>query len=134
MLGKIFLIPRKILRKIYSIILSEINEIIFPYKKRKILLEASYKSFRLLKDRNNYIKKLNKCLFELGFPKFDENLGMYSEHLVIFTALANSDFKPKNILEIGTHDGKSASILSTLFPEAKITTLDLKDTDPLFIM
>tara|TARA_Y100001968_G_scaffold333538_1_gene397075 strand:- start:3559 stop:4167 length:609 start_codon:yes stop_codon:yes gene_type:complete len=58
---------------------------------------------------------------------------MYSEHLIIFAALSISSFKPRNILEIGTYDGKTALILSKLFPESNITTIDLKDEDPIFI-
>ena len=76
--------------------------------------------------------RLNKCLSKLGFPKYDEQNGMYSEHLVIFSALSNSSKIPNNILEIGTHDGRCASILAVLFPQSKIITIDLKDDDPIF--
>ena len=54
---------------------------------------------------------------------------MYSEHLLIFSAISSSPFKPKNILEIGTYDGKTALILACLFPNSEITTIDLKDDD-----
>ena len=57
---------------------------------------------------------------------------MYSEHLIIFAALAQSNKKIKNILEIGTHNGITACILAKLFPYAYITTIDLKDNDPIF--
>ena len=56
--------------------------------------------------------------------------GLYSEHLIIFAAIAKSDYKIKNILEIGTHNGRTSSILSKLFPKANITTIDLQDNDP----
>ena len=37
------------------------------------------------------------------------------------------------ILEIGTYDGKTACILSRLFPNSHITTVDLPDDDPIFV-
>ena len=57
---------------------------------------------------------------------------MYSEHLIIFAAIAKSNINIRNILEIGTHNGKSACILAKLFPLANVTTIDLKDNDPIF--
>ena len=39
----------------------------------------------------------------------------------------------KNILEIGTFDGKTATILARLFPDSDIKTIDLSDNDPIFI-
>ena len=57
---------------------------------------------------------------------------MYSEHLIIFAALAKSKNQIRNILEVGTHNGKAACILARLFPLANITTIDLKDNDPKF--
>jgi len=52
---------------------------------------------------------------------------------MIFAAIAMSNqYNPLNILEIGTYDGKTAFILSQLFPTAAITTIDLKDDDPIF--
>ena len=75
---------------------------------------------------------MNKKLLSLGFKEYNELEGMYSEHLIIFAALAKSNNQIRNILEIGTHNGKTACILARLFPLAKITTIDLKDSDPKF--
>ena len=58
---------------------------------------------------------------------------MYSEHLIIFAAIASSNFKIKNILEIGTYDAKTSMILASLFPESIIRTIDLEDDNPLFL-
>ena len=59
---------------------------------------------------------------------------MYSEHLIIFAAIADKyQNRIKNILEIGTFDGKTSRILSSLFPLSKVNTIDLKDNDPIFI-
>ena len=58
---------------------------------------------------------------------------MSSEHQVLFSAFSlSSKYNFKNILEIGTFDGTNAFLLSKLFSNAKITTLDLKDEDNLF--
>ena len=51
---------------------------------------------------------------------------MHSEHQIIFSALSKSkEYKFHNILEIGTFDGTNTLLLSRLFPDAKIFTLDL---------
>ena len=107
----------------------EINEIIYPKEKRFFDLITSYAESGLNTDRNSHIKKLNKCLTDLDLPKYNEELGMYSEHLIMFSAISSSSFVPKNILEIGTYDGKTALILAYLFPNSEITTIDLKDDD-----
>lgn len=110
----------------------EIKEIKYPTKTRYKDLINSYKASGLSIDRESHINRLNKCLNFLDLPEYSEKEGMYSEHLIIFSAISNSSFKPKRILEIGTYDGKTAAILSYLFPDAKIITIDLNDSDPLF--
>ena len=125
-------IPFRLTKKIIRRISIEINEIYFSEKKRYYNLIKTYELVGISSEREKNILRLNKCLSILGFPKYDEQNGMYSEHLVIFSALSISSKTPKNILEIGTHDGRCASILAVLFPQSKITTIDLKDDDPLF--
>ncbi len=85
-------------------------------------------------DRDRGLKKLNYNLENLNFQTYDESNEMYSEHLIIFAAIADKyQNKIKNILEIGTFDGKTSRILSSLFPLSKVNTIDLKDNDPIFI-
>ena len=60
-----------------------------------------------------------KNFYHLDLEKYNELEGMYSEHLIIFAALAKSNNQIRNILEIGTHNGKTACILARLFPLAK---------------
>ena len=55
-----------------------------------------------------------------------------STHLLAFSALKVAGFKPKNILEIGTYLGFTTSLLSHLFPEARIYTTALPADDPVF--
>ena len=121
-------VAKKLIRKFQI----EITELFSSTNLRIKNLENLYKKIGFCHERDYYIRKLNGCLETLSFPKYDENLGMYSEHLIIFTAISLSNLNVKKILEIGTHDGKSAAILSSLFPEAFITTIDLNDEDPLF--
>tara|TARA_Y100000589_G_scaffold33422_1_gene27912 strand:- start:853 stop:1695 length:843 start_codon:yes stop_codon:yes gene_type:complete len=85
-------------------------------------------------DRDRGLKKLNYNLDNLNFQTYDESNEMYSEHLIIFAAIADKyQNRIKNILEIGTFDGKTSRILSSLFPLSKVNTIDLKDNDPIFI-
>ncbi|MDI1270383.1 MAG: class I SAM-dependent methyltransferase [Polaromonas sp.] len=72
---------------------------------------------------------LNKILQVMRGRDFDyEN---DSIHWLVFSALSISTPGIRNILEIGTFDGEFTSILSRLFPDAKITTVDLPASDPL---
>jgi len=71
------------------------------------------------------LQKLNEVLQECFEVKYDEENGMFSEHLILIAAVSCSNFEFRDILEIGTYDGKTALILSKLFPTAKILTIDL---------
>lgn len=85
-------------------------------------------------DREKGLKKLNNNLKKLQLSAYNESNEMYSEHLIIFAAIADKyQNRIKNILEIGTFDGKTSRILSSLYPLSKINTIDLKDNDPIFI-
>ena len=53
-------------------------------------------------------------------------------HHNVFAALSITKH-PRSILEIGTHSGKGAVLLSKLFPDATIDTVDLPDDHPIFI-
>lgn len=73
-------------------------------------------------DRNKGIKIFRELINQNKALKSDMN----SEHQIIFAALSNNkNYKIENILEIGTYDGKNALLLSKLFPNAKIQTIDL---------
>ena len=131
-LRKIVFHPYSLLKKFFLILKKELNEYRYPFKERYSCLIKTYIKCDLDKDRNLHIKYLNKKLLSLGFRKYNELEGMYSEHLIIFAALAKSKNQIRNILEVGTHNGKTACILARLFPLANITTIDLKDNDPKF--
>ena len=122
----------KVTAKIKNKILIEFKELILPLNKRHEQLLNSYQECGFEKNRKLYINILNKTLKRLKYPLYSEGLGMYSEHLVIFACISHKKKLIKNILEIGTYDGKCASILADLFPSATITTVDLSDDDPIF--
>ena len=131
-LKRILVYPLKIVLQFLSKIFQELNELRYPYSKRILKLNNSYSLFGFNKKREYYIKHLNKALVKLGFQIYNELSGMYSEHLIIFSAISKHNKNIKNILEIGTYDARTASVLASLFPNAIITTIDLRDDDPIF--
>jgi len=117
----------------FNIIVAIIKNAKNPYFSRLNKQMGRFKDAGLEADRDKLAKVLNSSLNKAGLPSYNENNGMYSEHLLIFAALSiHSSFKPRKILEIGTHDGRCACALAQLFPETTITTLDLRDDDPIF--
>ena len=84
-------------------------------------------------DRDYALKKLDKILIKEFNNSYDEQNGMFSEHLILLSSLSKKKFNIKKILEIGTYDGKTSFILSKLFPEAEITTIDLNKNESSFI-
>ena len=76
-------------------------------------------------NRDQGIAKLNYVLSKIYGKPYSERNGMWSEHLIIFASISESNYKISNILEIGTFNGETAHILSELFPLSKITTIDL---------
>jgi predicted O-methyltransferase YrrM len=85
--------------------------------------ESQYRSLGL--DRSLGLMKLNTVLYELYGRTYSETNGMWSEHLILFSAISESNYKIKTILEIGTFNGETTRILSLLFPNSSIETLDL---------
>ena len=59
---------------------------------------------------------------------------MSSEHELLFSALSiNKDIDIKNILEIGTFDGANAFLMSKLFKNSQVDTIDLKSDEKEFL-
>ena len=63
---------------------------------------------------------------------FESQKGMASLHWIIFCAISENK-TIHNILELGTFDGLTTLIISKIFPNAKITTIDLPEDDPIGI-
>lgn len=88
-------------------------------------------SFSLLGlDRGAALEKLSNLTNNLFGVDYNENRGMWSEHLVIFSAISlEKESTVNSILEIGTFKGETTLILSILFPKAKITSIDLSQDE-----
>jgi predicted O-methyltransferase YrrM len=116
--------PQKIIYKIFE-------KIFFYYNLRKynqnLFEEKQNNIFASLKlNRKKGIENLNSFL--------NTKNSMSSEHEVLFSSISiNSNTSINNILEIGTYDGCNALLLSKLFPNSKIDTIDLSENDPDFI-
>ena len=119
-------IPKKILNKLnYYFSYKKYNQNSFEEEQNKI-----FEHFGL--NRQEGIKKLISTKKNLDFKL--RNNGMSSEHEVIFSSLSNSKNKSfTDILEIGTFDGFNSLLLSNLFPNSKIDTIDLSETDDDFV-
>ena len=95
--------------------------------RQKVKQNAVFSSLGL--DRSLALVKLNKVLEELYGITFNEKNGMWSEHLVLFAAFSEGRSDVHKILEIGTFNGETAKILSRLFPNSLITTIDLPSSE-----
>lgn len=126
---KLFL---RILKKISNFILK--IRIFFSYdfelKNTNILNQQELIFIKNGISRQEGVKKLGSI--ESKYSELsNESNELKSEHGVIFSSISLKK-KCNNILEIGTYDGKNALILSHIFPEAKICTIDLESKDPIF--
>ena len=119
-------IPKKILNKLnYYFSYKRYNQNFFEEEQNKI-----FEHFGL--NRQEGIKKLIPIKKDLDFKLRDSE--MSSEHEVIFSSLSYSKNKSfTDILEIGTFDGFNSLLLSNLFPNSNIDTIDLSETDDDFI-
>jgi hypothetical protein len=72
--------------------------------------ESQYLSLGL--DRSLGLMKLNTTLNKLYDKTYLETNGMWSEHLILFSAISESNYNIEKILEIGTFKGETTRILS----------------------
>ncbi len=100
------------------------------YQRSKVTDEEQSRIYELVGlDRSAGVKKLVSILSNSSESVFFEDDGMHSEHLAIIAAISESSHKINHVLEIGTYDGRAATILADLFPDATITTIDLPNAD-----
>jgi len=128
------------------------NNLVKPHKVPKkifdninyfIKLKAYNQNFFEIEQNNTfnyYGLSRVKGLEKLNFVKknlaksFDIERGMSSEHEVFFSSLSLDKSRSiNNILEIGTFDGFNALLLSNLFTNTIIDTIDLPQNDDDFI-
>ena len=115
-------IPKKIFYRInYFLNHRKYNQNLFEKEQNDI-----FRSFGL--NREEGIKNLTLKKEKLNFNLRTDS--MSSEHEVIFSSLSISKRKSIiDILEIGTFDGYNALLLSHLFPNSYIDTIDLPEND-----
>ena len=116
--------------RLQSRIMCELKERRLPATERTKQQVASFASVDL--DRSAGLHAIDAALSACGLGRFSEDDDMFSEHLVLLAALSHHIPTAKNVLEIGTYDGRTALILSKLFANAVITTIDLPPSDPVY--
>ena len=116
----------KIPKKIYSKIKSYNR--FKRYDEDQFILKQDDSFSSLGLNRSYGLKKLIEIKKEYPFIQQE----MSSEHQTLFASLSISK-SFKNILEIGTYDGTNAFLLSKLFPNSNILTIDLDDEDNNFV-
>ena len=72
------------------------------------------------------LQKLENICSNPDGPDFSGEKCIESIHSTLFCAISNVS-SINNILEIGTYMGESTRLLSTIFPDSRITTVDLPD-------
>ena len=72
--------------------------------------------------------RLNQLLETQSQPPYDPE--SMSIHWVLFSCLSLKE-RPRRILDLGTFSGEFTVILSRLFPDSSITTVDLPKNDPI---
>jgi predicted O-methyltransferase YrrM len=128
-----------------------INNLVRPYKiPKKIFNKLNYYSKYKYYNKNFFEKKQNEIFENFGLSREEgirnlivikkkidfnlRNIEMSSEHEIIFSSLSLSENKSiSDILEIGTFDGFNSLLLSNLFPNSNIDTIDLPENDGDFI-
>ena len=117
--------------RLQSVVICELKEPGLPRSEREREQEEKFTALGL--DRRAGIAAIDKALRDSGLGNFSEDDDMFSEHLVLLGALSAKVPNARNVMEIGTYDGRTALMLSHLFPQATITTLDLPATDPVYL-
>ena len=119
-LSKPHLIPHKIINFI------RFNKLKKEYDFKKFEEKQNNKFNELGFDRKKGISNLN----ELKKQNAIFNRSMSSEHEVLFSSISLlKKNETLNILEIGTYDGINSYLLSLLFNNSKIKTIDLESKD-----
>jgi len=116
---------KKILNKIFEKIENIYLSFSYDIEKLEIKQNKIYSDIGF--DRSKSLKKIDSI-----YNKNPETKDLASEHHLLFASL--SDFvNIKRILEIGTYNASCTKLLSVLFPNSSITSMDLRDDDPIFL-
>jgi len=109
-------------------------EVIFEKRRENERLAIQENDFNLVGlERHSGLIKLSVLYSELFNEEYCEDNDMLSEHLILLSSISlKANFKCHKILEIGTFNAKTSAIISRLFPNANITTIDLPSSNDLF--
>ena len=116
------LIPGKLARKIQRFYIE------FWYDEKRYIAEQVKNFQEMSLDYFGTVDELNDVYKDDSRIQVE----MASHHHNLFVAFSHK-YNFKNILEIGTHSGAGAVLLSKIFPDSKITTIDLPDNHPIFL-
>ena len=123
---KSFLEPTKLPHKINFHIRKLFYKIY--YQSRYKIREFEEYQINIFKDHginhSEALKKLDKIRSKFMELKLKKNLA-HSEHQTFFSGLSQKNKEIKKILEIGTFNAQNSFLLSVLFENAQITTVDL---------
>lgn len=102
-----------------------------------VRLRFSYNYKEILTQQNHLFRKIgldrDKALLSLVdiYSVYPELEVLRSEHHTLFAALSLKK-NIRSILEIGTYTASCTKLLSVLYPNAEIISIDLPDEDPIF--
>lgn len=128
-------------KSIYNILISNLRIIKYNFQKIFYCFIKNYSVSHKIQEkifescglnRESGLIRLQNIFFQTLNRPYDESVGMYSEHLVLLSAISLQKKNFENILEIGTYDGQTSFILSKLFQNSAITTIDLPNTSTIF--
>ncbi len=128
---KIFFLRQAIINPTYFVkkIKFEINNLIAKkkYKKELFIEKQNYLYEQNNLNRNSAIKIFFDLSNKYEFLKSTSS----SEHQILLSAISEKQ-NIKSILEIGTYDATNSFLISKLFPNSNIDTIDLPDDDEIF--
>ncbi len=132
----------KILKRIFFFRFIIINPKLFIkriiFKINLYLSKKKYDQSIFLSEQNQIFKN-NNLDRKFGINTFSKIADKYkflnndssSEHQILLCAISDKK-NIKNILEIGTYDGTNSFLISQLFPNSYLETIDLSDDDETF--
>ena len=130
MFHRLDILFRLIISRIQAFIMCEIRERRFSLEQRIAAQCAHFENLGLSRDSGKEV--IDTIMKKCGFGEYEEDDGMFSEHLILLGAISARGLAIKNVLEIGTFDGRTSIVLSELFPHATITTIDIPPSDPAY--
>ena len=121
-----------------NLLITRIVKFIFLSKDKKKYYRKNneiFKIFNISREKTEQIYKETIKKINIDSWQHSTNLNKIKDgsiHHLIFCGLKSLNFNPVNILEIGTYTGESTEFLSKLFPNSRIYSVDLPESDPIY--